>query len=327
MNKLYAFFLLISVMISNSMESPLLPATQEEEPVTIVDVNDLVPTPEPIANMVEPESDSQESDLELLDAILVVIYTSDGVDIITLSMLDRPSLDGQPKSLEELIDEYLIYRDGMSKANISDETVDAGIAQFKKQNNLSDAQVNEFFERGGYTLQEGRFEFKRLQMVAQMIDHNVVGKMRVIPESEIRKIYNENPIYKEATYVLERAQVPEKVARTALSRRTMVEWTELPEVKDSELASHLDFIKTLKVGQISKPRRLDNDEYELFRLKAKTERSLVPLEDRRKEIVAQLRRPRYEQALKEYKERLRNAAHIVYFKDETNTELARAIES
>jgi len=242
-------------------------------------------------------------------------------------MLDRPSLDGQPKSLEDLVDEYLIYRDGMAKSNISDETIDAGIAQFKKQNNLSDAQLNEFFERGGYTLQEVRLEFKRLQMVAQMIDHNVAGKMRVIPESEIRKIYDENPIYKEAMYVLERAQVPEKVARAALSRKTVVEWTELPEVKDSELASHLDFIKTLKVGQISKPRRLENGEYELFRLKAKTERTLVPLEERRKEIVGQLRRPRYEEALKEYKKRLRDAAHIVYFTEEIDAELARVTES
>jgi hypothetical protein len=313
-------------MTSNADASSLLPASQEEDPVTIVDVDEVIPTPVSLPDSAEI-IESDEADVELLDAIRVIIYTADGVDIITISMLDRPSLDGQPKSMEDLVDEYLIYRDGASKSNISDETIDAGITQFKKQNNLSDAQLNEFFERGGYTLQEGRQEFKRLQMVSQMIDHNVSGKMRIIPESEIKRTYDADPVYREATYVLERAQVPEKVVRAALTKKTTVEWTELPEVKESELAAHLDFIKALKIGQISKPRRLENGEFELFRLKAKTERLLVSLEERRKEIVALLRRPRYEQALKEYKERLRSAAHVVYFNEETDTELAQAIKS
>lgn len=324
MKRLFFCLLLLGTSVRSAAAS-LLPAfAQEDGGVSIINHANDIKTPAPVPDSsqdIEPATD-----LELLEAIRAVIYTAEGIDVLTQSMLDRPSLDGQPKSLEDLIDEWLIYRDGASKANISEATIDAGIAQFKKQNNLTDAQLNEFFERNGYTLAEGRQEFKRLQMVGQMIEHNVGGKMRIIPEAEIKRYYDEHPISQEASYILERAQVSESMLRNATTMRTKAEWTQLPEVKESELASHLHFIINLKVEQMSKPRKLDNGEYEIFRLKAKTERHAVPLEERRREIIGILRKPRYEQALAEYKKRLRDGAHIVYFGDEIDKELVGLVE-
>ena len=124
------------------------------------------------------------------------------------------------------------------------------------------------------------------------------------------------PVSKKRNIKKLRAELDKLIQRGIGSIR--IKWDEPFWMDEDQIAEDWNFIKTMKVNGVRIVRET-SDGFELIRLSAKKERRQKPLEERYREIAEILRRPKYDELLKEYKNSLLEAASIVYFEDkETN---------
>ncbi len=256
-----------------------------------------------------------------LDRICVVVYSEESTEIITQSDLERPGLDGAPRSLDDLILEKLIFADAKKFKILADEeAVDRHLMTVQKDNNLTLDQLKQIFRNAGYTYEEGRVQFGIMTTINSMIDFKIRSRL-MIPEKEIMAYYNEHPVVEEAEYELVRAVVPyaddmqeqrKKLMAPSKSTIAALNWSEPFLIKQSDLAEDKQFLGALAVGELSEPQESAHG-FELFRMVARKEERLQPLDERYREITEILRKPRYDALFAEYKKDLFDHASLVYF--------------
>ena len=265
------------------------------------------------------------AELFLIDQIEVVISDVEGVEIITKSDIEKPSLAGGFRPKDELVFERLIVIDAKKhKIPQDEEAVDAYLAQIQREHNLSNEELENIFTSAGYTIQEGRQQLQIMQTVNTMLDVKIRSNL-IVPQKDVEAYYNEHPEVIEATYTLERAYVPfsKKISKkqqyTILKRYINneikvkgVTWSEPFTVNHSEISETKNFIYTLPVGQISSPQKISGG-FEMFKLVAKTPEYKRTLDESYREIVDILRRPKYEELMRNYRDALFEKASIVYF--------------
>lgn len=262
-------------------------------------------------------------DAHLIDEIKVVLYNEDGNDIITKSDIDRPSLDGTFRDLEQIVVERLMYLDAKKFKMISDEgAIERHLKAVQRENNLSLDQLKEIFKAAGYTFDEGRAQFGIMTSVNNILDFKVRSRLNV-PERDIIAYYDSHPIMLPEEYYLARAVVPfdqenKEALRNDLSAKAQagnyrdIAWQEPVWIEKGDLAEDKAFITTMAVGEISQPMEQAQD-FELFRLVDRKPERRKSLEERRVEISNELRRPRYETLMNQYKKDLFDNASIIYF--------------
>ncbi len=269
-------------------------------------------------------NDIDTSNLVLIDQIEVVVY-GQGVEIITKSDLDRPALGGGFRTKEEIVFEKEVLLDAKKHHLPQDEeAIDAYLAQIQREHNLSQEQLEEIFTSSGYTIQEGREQLQMMQTVNTMLDIKIRSNL-IVPRKDVEKYYKENPTIVEATYILERAFVPQsnKISSDkqykvlvehaqGTKRVTGITWSDQFTLNHSDIAESKNFIYTMKPGEISLP-HLVNGGFELFRLVEKTPEYVKSLEDCYRDIVEILRRPKYEELMEKYREHLSKSCSVIYF--------------
>ncbi|MFC1842321.1 peptidyl-prolyl cis-trans isomerase [Candidatus Dependentiae bacterium] len=252
----------------------------------------------------------------LIDKIETVIYGPQETSIITKSDLEKRSLDGQQRTKDKFVFELLVFQDA-KKYNILDEKlVDRYIEAVQAQHNLSLEDLKKMFYDSGYTYEEGREQLAMYNTISQLMDFKVRSKV-IIPEKEVKKYYDENPVYQEEAYKLQRVFVPapseaggKQLAPKEIAQKIKIGqvipeaeysepfWTEKPD-----LAADKMFIAGLTVGQASKPVAYENG-FEVFKLLEKRDRQLIPFEERYREIGDTLRAPLFEKLFDDYKKSL-----------------------
>lgn len=269
---------------------------------------------------------------ECIDQIRAIVF-SDKMIVITQSDIERPGLDGMPRSLEDIILENLIFQDarmyktqaGTEQEAEDEEAVNKYLSAIQREHNLTLDQVKEMFTAAGYTFEEGKKQLNVMQTVNSMLDFKIRSHL-IVPEREILKYYEEHKseAYYPAEYYIERALVPfeeDKGAQyNALKKfahgknaSITVTWQEPFWIQEQELAQDKAFIKTMAVGDISEPVEVDEG-FELFRLANKKERKERVLDDALKnEITAILRQPLFKERFEEYKKSLFDKVAIVYY--------------
>jgi parvulin-like peptidyl-prolyl isomerase len=271
-------------------------------------------------------------DAFVIDTIGAVMFGQGGTEIITLSDVHRPSLTGVPQSQEDIIFERLVYLDAQKfKIAPDEEAVDKYLQEIQKQNNLTLDELKQIFRQAGYSYEEGRDQFKRLQTVKSLLDYKIHSNL-IVPRQEIELYYKNNPVTKEDEYTLEYALVPFKgdkqdlredlvefvTKQKAGSKKTQNDadlglvWNEPFTMKKSEIADDKAFIYDMKVGTVSAPRETEGG-FELYRLVEKKDECIASLEDRYQEIVRTLTQPKYEKLMSDYKKQLFDSVSIVYF--------------
>jgi len=264
--------------------------------------------------------------LEIVDQIKTVIFGPEETDIITQSSINRPGIDGSVRSEEDIILERLMVQDAKKyKMMPDDDAIDKHLKAVQRENNLTMEQMHQIFEQAGYTYEEGRKQFGDMTAVQQVVGFKVQSNAVMVPEKEIQKYYDEHPVYLLARYQLERAFVPyskmsnkEKLKERLLLLNEKpravreIEWGEPFWINKDDLAQEMRFIHEMQPGDISKPIARERG-YDLFKLLKKEEKRIMPLEDRRLEIINTLREPRYMGMLDNYKKELMNDASIVHY--------------
>lgn len=263
----------------------------------------------------------KESDLELLDQIEaeVVSFGPEGASNVIVTKADiarRGSYDGGNYAIDDLVDEALADQySSILKISLSNEDVD----RFLKKNNLSQKQLTTYLDNWGYPSLEDFYEdFKKTYRAHAALNFEI-DSQSAVSEEEIKKYYNQNPIYLEATYEIEMAFVPssedkmkQKVELEELAAKgkipSNISW-ELPlVVKESEIEKNNNFILTMPVGSIFVKEVYDG--FDLFKLKRKKSKQKVSLEERRREILDILKKEKYEKVSKKVRKNLQLKALI-----------------
>lgn len=275
--------------------------------------------------LAQDEGANTSTDVEpiyLLDDIRAIVVTADSTELVTQSDLDRPNFFGRMPTLDEEIEERLIYQNAQKyHISITDEQIDRQIANVMQRNNLTLDKLKEVCAEYGMTYQDLRDKLARIYAVNTMREHEIEGKL-IINRSDIVDYYEEHPEYTDVVYELQNALVPysedREVQKEALLARITagdemrdLGWSIVFSVQDSAISEAKSFICTMQVGDIAISDAKSNG-FELYRLVNKQEATVRSLEERYGEIDAHLRHPLRETLMEEYRKKLFEAATIVY---------------
>ncbi len=313
-------FALVFLLLLVSLNSY---AQQQQPAISASAKNNGASTPAPVAAKpaVAEAKPAEQNKLIPIDKIVAVVYGPEATEIVTHSDVRR-SLDGHKQTLDEVILQRLMVQDALKMRIMTDESaVDDYILKVAKSIGGTMDDINQMFEASGFTPIEGRRKFAELYAIQQLREYKILSRV-FVPEKEVVAYYEANPIVKPASYVIERAVVTAVTPRLEETRKKidayiatgqgmLIGWHQLPEIQESDLAEDKKFITKLEIGKIAEPIEFGGG-FELYRLKAKTPARVEPLEDRYREIVEILRRPKAEQLFEEYKQELWANASILY---------------
>jgi hypothetical protein len=258
-----------------------------------------------------------------IDRIEAVIFGNEVSDVVTLSDIQRVGLDGRFKSKDEHISDRLIFVDSMRyRITVDEKTVDDYIDKVVKTVGGTIDDVKAMFTEAGYTYEEGRRQFAMMYASNQAIDFRVRSRL-IVPERLVIEYYEKNPIMIPAVYTFERAffalpadQIDEMKKKIEQYRKTgkglAPLWIQLPEISEEDIASEKQSLTQLHENEISAPQQVAGG-IEIFMLKYKKPAHAMPLDERYRDIVELLRRPKFEEILADYKKELFNSASILYF--------------
>lgn len=260
----------------------------------------------------------------ILDEVVVTAYGPERTRVICRSEIERLSIDGRQRSVEDVVFEELLYQETIRfKIPMDDSVIDKYISALRQEHNLSLDDIKGIFRGSGYTYEEGREQLRLMYAGNSMLEHKVTSRL-IVPREEIIKYYNDHPIKKDAKYQLQIAFVPldadttldaqlkqlsEKIKK---GQADQFDWKSSIWLKESDLASNIDFVKQMKAGDVSAP-QLVNGGFEVYRLTEFVPERVVSLEKRYKDIEDELRAPRYNQLLAEYKDQVFKDATIIEF--------------
>ena len=259
------------------------------------------------------------------DSLQAVIFTLDGNEIITQSDVMRTSLQGERRTLNDIIFETLVYLDAKKhKIEPDEDAVNRYLAKIMEDNGINLEQMEEIFRQGGRTLKEGREELRKMQAVGSMIDFKIRSNL-IVPRKDVEAYDNAHPMIKPARYSLRYVQVPfytimsKAEQQKDLMQKIRDEGIDFLGLSDpfwvthGEVAEEKEFIYALNPGKITPP-HVTEDGFEFYYMVEKFEEHRVPLEERYRDIVNTLLQPKYTQLLAEYRTQLFDNASIIYFK-------------
>lgn len=271
------------------------------------------------------KQETSDNDLYLIDTVKAVIYGAERTDVITVSDVTRPSIDGNKQTLDDLVLAKLVCQDAIHyKMEPDNDAVENHLKAVQRENNLSLDDLKSIFSNAGYTYEEGKEQFKAMTAIGTMIDFRVRSRL-IVPEKDIQAYYQEHPQIQEASYQIARAQElpPQGMDRDVFMRELQklvetgtckleIDWSEPFWIKKSELASDKQFITTLQVGSIGMGSESASG-IELYKLLNNKEERLMSLEERYNDIADILKRPKYNELFEQYKKDLFSHAAVIYF--------------
>ncbi len=259
-----------------------------------------------------------KSDRFLINEVAVVVDGPERRFYVTTFDLETPSFDGKIPTLDDIVDEELIYQDALKHKIPITEYAQKHIQNIKKQHKLSDEAFTKICADAGLDQASALEKFEKMGATNTMIQHKADS---FVAEHEVKAFYEENPVYKQAKFQLQVGFVPfdpnkelegqkEELEKILKVNPNAIQWNEPFWLKEFDIAVDKLYIIKMSPGQISAP-QLTNGGFELFRLKDKKEGFLVPLEKRYGEIVHTLRMPKLQETVEKYKEVLRESTAIV----------------
>ncbi len=219
----------------------------------------------------------------IIDRIEATVIGPESTDVITLSDIKRPGIDGRMRPLDSRVDERRMYQEACASKLVDSDGVDKALKNLQKDNNLSVDAMNQVFRDAGYSPEEGRKEFEVMTGV-----NNLMGmKMSeiIVPHKEIVEHYDKNPQMLEESYNLQIAQLPLTQAQSATDLKQQLKdhkvkprWNAPYWTDRSEMDEKRGFIFDMPKGQLYID-KTDNS-YDLIRLVDKKERRPKPLDDK-----------------------------------------------
>ncbi len=273
---------------------------------------------------------------EMVNEIGVLIYTNipsqSGSDnkefekapdvVLTKLALQRPSLDGRKRTIDEVVMDQLMYSEAIYfyRMVVPEDAVDKYINSIKEQHHLSDDQLKMMFKEVGYTYEEGRQQLAMGQAIDSLLNFKIRSRL-VVLEKDVRTYYDAHPVYEEASYKIKKGFIPEdvfseeqlKIVTSEMMKNPAVQWsTSYWLIEDEINDTFKETLKEMKQGSYSHVEPVTGG-YEVVQLITIKPRALKSFEDRYREISIVLQEPQYYRLLDELKKELLDKYEVVYF--------------
>lgn len=280
-----------------------------------------------VKTVIEPVLDvrPKASNRFTVDEIICTVHGPERTHIFTQSDTRRAGLAGAAQgNIQDLIFNELTYQRALHlKLPIPPEVIDNYIATIQQQHNLSMKDVEKIFKTSGYTLEEGRKELEKMYAVNSLVEMELKANL-IVPEHDVIAYYEAHPIKHEAQFKIQRgfAQLkPEDDVRAVEKRLDEfakkgtgfdINWSDPVWFAQSDVSDKFQFITTMEEGQMCKPLQTFGG-FELYKLIEKKPEQLVPLKERYRDIVEELRKPKFEHMYTQYTKQLMDSAAVIYF--------------
>ena len=194
--------------------------------------------------------------------------------------------------------------------------MDRHLARIQESLKKTREDLVEFFKERGYTFEQAKSELESGLLIENTISERVRSKA-MVPESKIRKYYDENPI---VNYVIKQAFIPfglgsKAIARATVDRQiesqeilTAVSWSDPITLKEKDIAQEKAFIKELGAGAVTRVQETDEG-IALLQLVSK---ECVPYEVLKPQITQELGTQSYKKAQDTYFDELFAHSHVRY---------------
>jgi len=175
----------------------------------------------------------------VLDTVVSVVSSAAGVEIITQSDLDRPTLFGPYRSIADCEFEKAILLEAKKhKIDVGDDMVESYLESVQQAYGMTRKEIDQMFVDAGYTISEG-IEQLRTSQVMNIILQREVYENITISLQEVRSYCDEYPAYKHAEYIVERALIKKGASQYEQSNPAFG----LPiTLQESEISSNHSFI-------------------------------------------------------------------------------------
>ena len=269
----------------------------------------------------ETSKKNKNTHQELINKIVMVVYTDDEPIIITQHDIERKSLDGHVRTSQEVLFDRLKYYEATNYYKISGYQEDAQkhITAIKSEHGLQDDQLAPLFKESGYTVEEGIEELRMVYAIRRLMQELITNRI-VVSEKEIRDYFNHHPLCVPASYKVRKGMV----SKSALNEDQIqdlfafgknkedVVWSASYWIAENELAEHKKFITGMAIDQVMLSEELDN-EYEVVQLLKSKPAHTKTFEERYNEILQTLRFPKYDELMKAYEQELLKKYEVVYY--------------
>lgn len=238
---------------------------------------------------------------EVIDGIVAIVSSSVGTELITTSDLNRPTLFGNFRTLEECeLEKGILLEAAKYQIHVDDAMVEAYFDSVQKAEGITRQEIQQMWIDIGYTDSEGIEQFRNSQIINIMLQREVYEHISVSLQ-EVQHFYDEHPEYYEATYMVKRAIVKTEEESPQFSSPVVL--------KESELATTHYFIRELRKGETHSIQHEDTTE--IIRLLEKTERILIPLAERYDTIARILKQQKYATLFEQYKQKVLGSVTII----------------
>ena len=280
------------------------------------------------------KKNQDQVDREVVNKIAVLIYVTapsqPGSDkelekvsdiVITLLDIERPSIDGRLRSLDDLILDKLMAFEAtyFYRMVIPDDAIDKYINSIKEHYNIGDEQLRQMFKQAGYTYEEAREQLGASQAIDSLLSFKIRSRL-VVPEKDVRTYYEAHPVYEDASYKIKKSFIPDGILSEDdlqnisddVIKKHSIEWSTPYWLTDEEMTDERrEMLYTMKVDEFSKPEQVTGG-YEVIQLLAVKPRALKSFEERYREITMILQEPQYYKMFEEFKKELFAKYEVVY---------------
>lgn len=233
------------------------------------------------------------------------VIPSTGHIVTSLDILQR-GFDGSNLSKEEIIIEHLleIYGKDVFAMDVDDETIKRYLEKMGfKQSQLEYMADTWLFK----DVQEFYDLFKRVHGSGGTMQQ-LIESLVTVTEEFLKNIYDETPLWREPAIYIETASVPlndkrkEKAIRDNILKCDYhkiknIKWDAPTWINESELSDQVLFLKSMNAGDIVS--RDFGNEFVLYKVIQKRDKELIPLSERRSDLIKIAREKKYTKAREE----------------------------
>lgn len=285
--------------------------------------------PKPVNTNLDISNESTALKEDVVDEVRAVIYHNDGAEIVLTSDI-RPSLDGTPRFLRDIILESLqVIKARSYNITISEEDIERFLVDVQKTNQMSRKGLEQLMGQYGWSFDEGKEHLQRRKLIEQLMELMVGPDPRLkISPGDVQVYDEEHPAYAPATYTLSQAVLSDIQDLDSMSKEELeaLDWEEPFEVAEDELAEDKQFIVDESEGAII-DQEVVSEGLEITRLLKKVPRHRLTVEERYDAIASHLYMTRFTQVVAEYHKKLLDEAAIRFTYDEDRLEVMKEVES
>ena len=263
------------------------------------------------------------AELYLIDKIECVVCGPEGnAPLTNTDETIKLNMDGQLIPMSQQIQNEIVTQQIVSEKIPVDQTAaDKYIETLKKQNNLTDADLADLFERIGRTFLEG-IALLNQQYWHEMFMHYKFKSQQVVTDDVVQEYYNDNPMFTEGKVEIQVAYVDfedsskDKIRKdlddfieNSSSKNISIEWSAPMIIALQDLAYDKKFIFDMIPSQIFINEA--SKSFELYRLISKSDPKMKGLDEVRSTIVEKLTRQKLEKMLEDYNLEIRKFVDII----------------